>query len=162
MRSTFYRQIEPCARNGLPARPSPVAKGKPSPPIPRAIGDKPAPDRTLVHKTQAAFLKALIAYEDGEASRQLRDRLAKADRRLAATVTQWDALPWLLTTDGAMHDLRTVTERLPDPANYITTSTALGSSGIDHYGVRTSLTCANGAGTPEPRRDQPAQSPGAA
>ena len=34
----------------------------------------------LDHKTQAAFLKALIAYEDNEESRQLRDSLAKADR----------------------------------------------------------------------------------
>ena len=34
----------------------------------------------LEHETQAAFLKALIAYEEGEASRQLQDSLAKADR----------------------------------------------------------------------------------
>jgi hypothetical protein len=34
----------------------------------------------LEHKTQAAFLKALIAYEDNEASRQLQDSLAKADQ----------------------------------------------------------------------------------
>jgi hypothetical protein len=34
----------------------------------------------LEHKTQAAFLKALIAYEDGEASLRLRESLAKADR----------------------------------------------------------------------------------
>jgi hypothetical protein len=34
----------------------------------------------LEHESQAAFLKALIAYEAGEASRQLRDNLAKAER----------------------------------------------------------------------------------
>ena len=34
----------------------------------------------LEHKTQAAFLKALIAYEDNETSRQLQDNLVKADR----------------------------------------------------------------------------------
>ena len=34
----------------------------------------------LEHKTQAAFLKALIAYEDGEASLRLQESLAKADR----------------------------------------------------------------------------------
>ncbi len=33
-----------------------------------------------VHETQAAFLKVLIAHEDGEASLQLRESLAKADR----------------------------------------------------------------------------------
>jgi cytochrome c biogenesis protein CcdA len=32
------------------------------------------------HETQTAFLKRLIAYADGEASRQLHDRLANADR----------------------------------------------------------------------------------
>jgi hypothetical protein len=31
------------------------------------------------HETQAGFLKVLIAYEDGDASRQLREGLAKAD-----------------------------------------------------------------------------------
>lgn len=30
------------------------------------------------------------------------DRLAKADRRLAATVDQWDADPWLLNTPGGV------------------------------------------------------------
>ena len=80
MTSTFDRQIAPCARNGHSVRPPPVATRASSPPIPRAIWDKPAPDRMLEHETQAAFLKALIAYEDGEASRQLRDSLAKAER----------------------------------------------------------------------------------
>ena len=80
MTSTFDRQIAPCARNGHSVRPPPVATRASSPPIPRAIWHKPAPDHTLEHETQAAFLKALIAYEDGEASRQLRDSLAKAER----------------------------------------------------------------------------------
>ena len=80
MRSTFERQIEPCARNGHAVRPPPVAKANASPPIPRAIFDQSASDCMLEHKTQAAFLKALIAYEDGEASLRLRESLAKADR----------------------------------------------------------------------------------
>ena len=80
MTSTFDRQLAPCARNGHSVRPPPVVTRASSPPIPRATWDKPAPDRMLEHKTQAAFLKALIAYEDGEASRQLQDSLAKADR----------------------------------------------------------------------------------
>lgn len=35
------------------------------------------------------------------------ERLAKADRRIAATVAQWDADPWLLNTPGGVIDLRT-------------------------------------------------------
>ena len=35
------------------------------------------------------------------------ERLAKADRRHAATVDQWDADPWLLNTPGGVVDLRT-------------------------------------------------------
>jgi hypothetical protein len=80
MISTFDRQLAPCARNGLSVRPPPVAMGNSSPPIPRATGGKSAPDRVVEHQSQTAFLKALIAYEDGEESRQLRDSLAKADR----------------------------------------------------------------------------------
>src|ERR1041385_8957979 len=33
--------------------------------------------------------------------------LARADRRLAATVEQWDADPWMLNTPGGLVDLRT-------------------------------------------------------
>ena len=80
MTSTFDRQLAPCAMNGHSVRPPPVATGASSPPIPRAIGGKAALDRKLEHETQAAFLKALIALEDGEESRQLQDSLAKADR----------------------------------------------------------------------------------
>ena len=80
MTSTFDRQLAPCPRNGHFVRPSPPATGAPAPPIPRAIGSQAAQDRKLEHETQAAFLKALIAYEDGEESRQLRDSLAEADR----------------------------------------------------------------------------------
>jgi hypothetical protein len=80
MISTFDRQMEPGARNGLSVGPSAVAKGNFSRPIPGAIGDKSHRDRVLEHETQEAFLIALIAYEDGEASRQLRESLAKADR----------------------------------------------------------------------------------
>ena len=34
------------------------------------------------------------------------ERLAKADRRIAATVDQWDADPWLLNTPDGVVDLR--------------------------------------------------------
>ncbi len=34
------------------------------------------------------------------------ERLAQADRRLAATVEQWDSDPWLLNTPRGVYDLR--------------------------------------------------------
>lgn len=81
MTSSFVRQLEPCARNGRLVRPPPpVAKRNSAPPIPRPICDKSYPDRIPEHKTQAAFLQALIAYEDGEASHELQEKLAKAER----------------------------------------------------------------------------------
>ena len=80
MTSAFDKQLAPCARNGSSVPAPPVATGASWPPIPFPIGGKAAPDRVLEHETQAAFLKALIALEDGEESRQLRASLAKADR----------------------------------------------------------------------------------
>ena len=41
------------------------------------------------------------------------ERLAKADRRLAATVDQWDADPWALNTPLGVLDLRTGKLRPP-------------------------------------------------
>ena len=57
------------------------------------------------------------------------ERLAKADRRLAATATQWDAHDWLLNTgdceaSAATLDLRNADSRPPDPLDYITKKTA--------------------------------------
>jgi putative DNA primase/helicase len=52
------------------------------------------------------------------------ERLARSDRRLAATVAQWDAEPWLLTAGDRTIDLRTGCDREPDPINYITRKTA--------------------------------------
>jgi hypothetical protein len=80
MTSAFDRQLAPCARNGPSVPAPPVATGASLPPIPSPIGGKASPDRVLEHETQEAFLKALIAYEDGEESRQLRASLAKPDR----------------------------------------------------------------------------------
>lgn len=79
MKGTFYEQLRPCARNGHVVSP-PVAKGNSTPLPPRATSDESAPLRMLEHETQAEFLKRLIAYEDGEESRLLQARLAKADR----------------------------------------------------------------------------------
>jgi putative DNA primase/helicase len=47
------------------------------------------------------------------------ERLARADRRLAATVDQWDRDPWLLNTPGGIVDLRTGTMRAAMPADYM-------------------------------------------
>jgi putative DNA primase/helicase len=56
------------------------------------------------------------------------ERLAKADRRLAATAAQWDANGWVLNTTGdevaATFDLRIGNGRPPDPLDYITKKTA--------------------------------------
>jgi len=48
------------------------------------------------------------------------ERLAKADRRLAATADQWDIDPWLLQDDCMTIDLRVGIAREPDTADYIT------------------------------------------
>jgi putative DNA primase/helicase len=60
------------------------------------------------------------------------ERLAKADRRQAATLEQWDADPWLLNTETAI--LRTGLGRPPNPADYITKKTAcpVAPSGTPH------------------------------
>jgi putative DNA primase/helicase len=50
--------------------------------------------------------------------------LARTDRRQAATLEQFDADPWLLTTDGETIDLRTGVGKPPDPADFITKKTA--------------------------------------
>ena len=43
------------------------------------------------------------------------ERLARSDRRLAATVDQWDRDPWLLNTPGGIVDLRQVSGRPIEP-----------------------------------------------
>ena len=48
------------------------------------------------------------------------ERLAKADRRLAATVDQWDADPWLFNTPGGTIDLRTGKIRPHRTEDYMT------------------------------------------
>ncbi len=48
------------------------------------------------------------------------ERLAKADRRLAATVDQWDSDPWLFNTPPGVIDLRTGKSRPARPEDHIT------------------------------------------
>ncbi len=57
------------------------------------------------------------------------ERLARADRRLAATVDQWDADPWLLNTPGGVVDLRTGELRPHAPDDYMTKITAVAPGG---------------------------------
>jgi putative DNA primase/helicase len=53
------------------------------------------------------------------------ERLSKADRRIAATVAQWDPDPWLLNTPAGIVDLRTGDVQSHDPTLYMTKITAV-------------------------------------
>lgn len=57
------------------------------------------------------------------------ERLARADRRHAATVDQWDADPWLLNTPGGVVDLRTGKLRSATRGDYMTKVTAVAPGG---------------------------------
>ena len=56
------------------------------------------------------------------------ERLARSDRRLAASVDHWDADPWLLNTPIGVVDLRTGQLRAHRPEDYMTKMTAVGPS----------------------------------
>jgi putative DNA primase/helicase len=57
------------------------------------------------------------------------ERLARADRRHAATVDQWDSDPWLLNTRGGMVDLRNGAMRPARREDYATKITAAAPGG---------------------------------
>lgn len=57
------------------------------------------------------------------------ERLGRTDRRLAATVDQWDADPWLLSSPEGTIDLRTGRTRRHSPLDYITRSVAVAPEG---------------------------------
>ena len=57
------------------------------------------------------------------------ERLARADRRHAATVEQWDSDPWLLNTPGGTVDLRTGRVRLHWCEDYCTKITGTAPGG---------------------------------
>ena len=57
------------------------------------------------------------------------ERLARADRRIAATTDQWDADPWLLNTPEGVVDLKTGQLRAHRPEDYMTKITATGPRG---------------------------------
>jgi putative DNA primase/helicase len=57
------------------------------------------------------------------------ERLARADRRHAATTEEWDADPWLLNTPGGVTDLRSGRKRAHDRADRMTKITTATSGG---------------------------------
>lgn len=57
------------------------------------------------------------------------ERLARADRRHAATIAQWDADPWLLNTPNGVIDLRTGSLRPGDRLAYMTKITHVAAGG---------------------------------
>ena len=57
------------------------------------------------------------------------ERLARADRRHAATTAEWDADPWLLNTPGGVVDLKTGRQRTHDRADRMTKITTATPSG---------------------------------
>ncbi len=57
------------------------------------------------------------------------ERLARADRRLAATVDQWDADPWLLNTPDGLIDLRTGVPQPHRAESFVTKITAVAPRG---------------------------------
>jgi len=56
------------------------------------------------------------------------ERLARADRRIAATIDQWDADPWLLNTPGGVIDLQSGLRRPARRDDYMTKCTGVAPS----------------------------------
>jgi putative DNA primase/helicase len=76
--------------------------------------------RAICRETAVTYTKATVTSAKTVAAIE---RLARSDRRLAATAAQWDASPWLLNTGDATIDLRTGIGRAPEPLDYITKRT---------------------------------------
>ena len=57
------------------------------------------------------------------------ERLARSDRRIAATADQWDAGPWLLNTPGGVIDLQTGSLCPHTPSDYMTKITTVAPDG---------------------------------
>jgi putative DNA primase/helicase len=60
------------------------------------------------------------------------ERLARADRRLAAMIDQFDADPWLLNTPDGVLDLRTAKLRPHRAEDHMTRITAVGPRAVVH------------------------------
>jgi putative DNA primase/helicase len=57
------------------------------------------------------------------------EMLARSDRRIAATINQWDSDPWLFNTPGVIIDLRTAQSRPNQPGDYATKIAAVAPGG---------------------------------
>jgi putative DNA primase/helicase len=79
----------------------------------------------LRQKVKGAKAREIASARTGAAV----ERLAKTDRRLAATKDQWDADPWLLNTPGGVVDLHTGQMRAHRPEDYMTKQTAVSPGG---------------------------------
>ena len=72
------------------------------------------------------------------------ERLARYDRRHAATVEQWDLDPWLLNTPGGVIDLQTGKMRRHRPEDHITKITAIAPGGECPLWLKFLATVTNG------------------
>ena len=82
----------------------------------RAMAQEATSDEIARNLTSAAGVAAI-------------EKLAKADRALAATAEQWDSDPWILNTPGGIVDLKTGEVRPHDPAAFMTKMTAVAPGG---------------------------------
>jgi putative DNA primase/helicase len=86
--------------------------------------------RQIVREAAAACNKAKTANMIASAKTVAAvERLSKADRRIAATINQWDADPWLLNTPDGVIDLRSGSLRSHRPDDYMTKITSVGPTG---------------------------------
>jgi putative DNA primase/helicase len=100
-------------------------------------GKRWRPDTRLLGFNKARKVCRAAAKECNEAPHRLRnlasartvvavEKLARADQRLAATLDQWDADPWLLNTPDGVIDLRTGKRQSHRSSDHMTKMTAVG------------------------------------
>jgi putative DNA primase/helicase len=102
-------------------------------------GKRWRPDETLISTRFAREVCRSAAAECGSPSLAHKlassgtihavERLARADKRLAATIDQFDFDPWLLNTPGGVIDLRTGKPRAHEATDYCTKITAVSPGG---------------------------------
>lgn len=102
-------------------------------------GNRWAPDETLRGFDDARKICRAAASEcnEGKLRKVLAsaatvaavERLARADRRLAATMAQWDSDPWLLNTPDGIINLKTGSIRAAHREDYVTKITRAGPRG---------------------------------
>ena len=90
----------------------------------RAVGREASAE--IVERNGSARLAQAVASAKTVAAIE---RLARADRRHASRIKDWDADPWLLNTPGGTVDLRTGSMRAHDRADLITKMTAVAPGG---------------------------------